>query len=57
MKLRLFFFIVVVVIVFKGQKISDLYRVLFGSVRKDILSLYSRVVFLIIKRDLFIASF
>jgi len=36
---------------------SDLYEVLFKSVRKDILSLCSGVVFLIIKRDLFITSF
>jgi len=36
---------------------NDLYEVLFVSVRKDILSLCSRVVFLTIKKVLFIISF
>ena len=56
-KLLLFFFIVGGVIVFRGRKIKRLYEVLFVSVGKDILSLCSRVVFLIIKKVLFIVGF
>jgi len=36
---------------------NNLYEVLFVSIRKDILSLYSGVVFLTIKKVLFIISF
>ena len=36
---------------------NDLYKVLFVSVKKDILSLYFKVIFLIIKKVLFTIRF
>jgi hypothetical protein len=57
MKLLLFFFIAVVVIGSGEQKTKDSSGVLFESVGKDILSLCSRVVSLIIRKDLVIVGF
>lgn len=53
----MFFSIAVAVIGFRGHRRRDLFGVPFGNVRKDILSSYSGVVSLMIKRVLVTIGF
>jgi len=53
----LFFFIAIAVIKSRGHQINDLFKTLFINNRKDILSLYFKIIFRTIKRALIIISF